>query len=159
MSEYDRRPGETALAFNPAQTADDARVIFIGQIKSPWKTRADCPKNISQARLRDKTAVLKLDAPWRPGLSGLENFSHIIVLYWMQEARRDLIVQKPHHRPAPTGVFSLRSPARPNPIAIATVRLVEMNQSTGEITIDAIDCLDGTPIVDIKPWIEAVDAL
>jgi len=158
MSENDKRPGETILAFDPAQTADDAHVVFIGKIISPWKTRTECPKNIAQARLREQTAVLELDSPWRPGLAGLEKFSHIIVLYWMQEARRDLIVQKPHHRPAPTGVFSLRSPARPNPIAIATVRLIEINQSTGRITIDAIDCLNGTPIVDIKPWFEAVDA-
>jgi len=50
MSDYDQRPGETALPFDPAETADDARVVFIGKINSPWKTRQDCPKNIAQAR-------------------------------------------------------------------------------------------------------------
>ncbi len=159
MSDYDQRPGETALPFDPAETADDARVVFIGKVISPWKTRQECPKNIAQARLREQVAILELDEPWREGLRGLERFSHVIVLYWMQEAQRNLIVQKPHHRPEPTGVFSLRSPARPNPIAIATSRIIEINQSAGRITIDAIDCLDGTPLLDIKPWIEAVDAL
>ena len=159
MSDYDQRPGEVALSFDPAKTANDASVVFIGKVLSPWKTRRDCPKNIAQARLRDQEAVLELDECWRDGLRGLEGFTHVIVLYWMQEARRNLIVQKPHHRPEPTGVFSLRSPARPNPIAIATSRVIRIDQNTGRITIDAIDCVNGTPLLDIKPWIKAVDAL
>ncbi len=157
MSKYDKRTNETALDFDPAQTADDASVIFIGKINSPWKTRAQCPKNIAQAREREQIATLEISKPWRLGLNGLDRSSHLILLYWMQEARRDLIVQQPHHRPEPTGVFSLRSPARPNPIAISTVRLIEFNQDTGIVTIDAIDCLDGTPLLDIKPWFETVD--
>lgn len=159
MSNYDQRSGEIALDFDPAKTANDANVVFIGKISSPWETRAQCPRNIAQARLRNEPAALELDAPWRPGLSGLEEHSHILVLYWMQQARRDLIVQCPRHRIEPTGVFSLRSPARPNPIAIATVRIIDLDQNTGRITIDAIDCLNNTPLVDIKPWIATVDAL
>jgi len=157
MSKYDKRTNETVLDFDPAQTADDACVVFIGKINSPWKTREQCPKNIAQAREREQIATLEIDPPWRSGLNGLDRSSHLILLYWMQEARRDLIVQQPHHRPEPTGVFSLRSPARPNPIAISTVRLIEFNQDTGIVTIDAIDCLDGTPLLDIKPWFETVD--
>lgn len=157
MSDYDKRAGETALAFDPAQTADDASIVFIGKISSPWETRADCPKNIARARERQQTATLEIAQPYRAGLSGLKAGSHIIVLYWMHDAHRNLIVQKPHHRPEPTGVFALRSPARPNPIALSTVRIVEIDHTTGSITIDAIDCLNGTALVDIKPWIEAVD--
>ncbi len=157
MPNYDKRPSEIALDFDPAQTANDGNVVFIGKIRSPWKTRAECPKNVVQARLRNQVATLEVDPPWRLGLDGVERYSHLILLYWMQEARRDLIVLTPHHRPEPTGVFSLRAPARPNPIAISTVRLIEVNQDTGILTIDAIDCLDGTPLVDIKPWFETVD--
>ncbi len=157
MTDYDKRLFETALDFDPAQTADDASVVFIGKIKSPWQTREECPKNIAQAREREQIATLEVDLPWRPGLDGVERYFHLILLYWMQEARRDLIVLKPRHRPDPTGVFSLRAPARPNPIAISTVRLLEVNQDTGIVTIDAIDCLDGTPLLDIKPWFETVD--
>jgi tRNA (adenine37-N6)-methyltransferase len=157
MSDYDKRTNEIALDFDPAQTADDASVVFIGKIKSPWKTREECPKNIAQARLREQVATLEVDPPWRLGLDGVDRYSHLILLYWMQEARRDLIVLKPRHRPDPTGVFSLRSPARPNPIAISTVRLIEANPNTGILTIDAIDCLNGTPLVDIKPWFESID--
>jgi tRNA-Thr(GGU) m(6)t(6)A37 methyltransferase TsaA len=133
--------------------------IFIGKIRSPWKSRSECPKNMATARELGQTATIEIDEAFRAGLDGLKKFTHAIVLYWMHEARRDLIVQKPHHKPEPVGVFALRSPARPNPIALATARILEVDQVTGQITIDAIDCVDGTPLVDIKPWIGSLDEL
>ena len=157
MSDTEQRTGEVALPFDPTETADDASVIFIGNIRSSWKTRAECPKNMAQARERGRAATIEIDKACRPGLNGLKKFSHAIVIYWMQEARRDLIVLKPNHKPDPTGVFALRSPVRPNPIAIATVRIVDVDQAAGRITIDAIDCLDCTPLLDIKPWFETLD--
>ncbi len=159
MSDTEQRTGEVALPFDPSETADDASLIFIGKIRSSWKTRAECPKNMVQARDRGRTATIEIDKACRAGLNGLRKFSHAIVLYWMQEARRDLIVQKPKHKPEPTGVFALRSPVRPNPIAIATVRIVDVDQTAGRITIDAIDCLDCTPLLDIKPWFETLDVV
>lgn len=159
MSKTEQRSGEIALAADPAKTANDAAVIFIGVISSPWKVRADCPKNLRQARERGKTAIIKLENAFRAGLSGLEEYSHAIVLYWMHEARRDLIVQAPRHRPKPTGVFSLRSPVRPNPVALAVVRILKVDPAAGTVAIDAIDCLDGTPVLDIKPWIDTVDVV
>jgi len=159
MTHREERPGDIALPFDPSKTADDGAVVFIGRIRSPWKTKDDCPRNLTQARERGIPATVELDEAWRPGLKGLRNSSHIIVLYWMGEARRDLIVQAPRHRTEPTGVFALRSPARPNPIALATVRLLDIDQSAGRLTIDAIDCLDGTPLVDIKPRIETIDGI
>ena len=111
------------------------------------------------ARERGEPAALEIDPVYRAGLVGLEKFSHIIVLYWMHEARRDLIVQSPAHLKAPRGVFALRSPVRPNPIALAVVRLVSMNPSTGHVEIDGIDCVDGTPLIDIKPYLPGVDAV
>jgi tRNA (adenine37-N6)-methyltransferase len=56
-------------------------------------------------------------------------------------------------------VFGLRSPLRPNPIALAVVRLLGIDAATGRIEIDAIDCLDGTPLLDIKPYLPSVDAV
>ena len=158
MAGFEKRPGEIALDFDPAETAADGRVMFIGAISSPWKSRVECPKNIRQARERGQFAVVTIDDPWRPGLKGLEEGAQIILLYWMHEARRDLIVQTPRHRSEPVGVFSLRSPVRPNPIAMATVSVLELNIENGSIKIDAIDCIDGTPLLDIKPWIGTVDA-
>lgn len=157
MDNYDQRSGEVRLPFDPTETATDAAVVFIGKIHSPWKTRADCPRNIRQARERAQPAILEIDEAWRQGLLGFEKQEHAIVLYWMQQSRRDLIIQQPRHHDEPVGVFALRSPARPNPIAIATVRILSVNQSAGLIEIDAIDCLDGTALLDIKPWLENVD--
>ncbi|MGI9483055.1 MAG: tRNA (N6-threonylcarbamoyladenosine(37)-N6)-methyltransferase TrmO [Hyphomicrobiales bacterium] len=157
MNNFEKRPGEIALDFDPAEMAEDAKVVFIGTIRTPWKTRDECPKNLRQARERGVEAVIEVGAAWRAGLSGLEEVGHLVVLYWMHEARRDLIVQAPRHREEPAGVFSLRSPARPNPIAIATVKVLELDKQNGRIAIDAIDCLDGTPLIDIKPWLERVD--
>ncbi|MCF6197942.1 MAG: tRNA (N6-threonylcarbamoyladenosine(37)-N6)-methyltransferase TrmO [Hyphomicrobiaceae bacterium] len=158
-----QRQGEIALPFDPAETAKDAAVVFIGLIRSPWESRKKCPKNMAQARERGQSASIELDEVWRAGLDGLEKYQAAIVLYWMDKARRDLIVQSPNnrhksrHKPGPRGVFSLRSPVRPNPVAIATVRILDIDKQTGKITIDAIDCLDGTPLIDIKPWIGDID--
>jgi tRNA (Thr-GGU) A37 N-methylase len=75
----------------------------------------------------------------------------------MHAARRDLIVQSPAHRDGPTGTFALRSPARPNPIALADVRLLAIEAEGGHLTVDAIDAFDGTPVLDVKPWLASVD--
>ena len=153
------RPGEIALPFDPAARAGDAHVVFIGRIRTSWASRADAPKNPREARERGETAHIELDEPYRAGLDGLERFSHAIVLYWMHQARRDLIVQSPKHSPVPRGVFGLRSPLRPNPVALAVVRLLSIDVSAARIEIDAIDCLDGTPLLDIKPYLPSVDSV
>lgn len=75
----------------------------------------------------------------------------------MADAARDLIVQAPSHRPVPQGVFALRSPARPNPVALAVVRLLAVDPVTGILRFDAMDAFDGTPLLDIKPWLATVD--
>ena len=157
MNDYDQRPGEVRLPFDPAETAADASVTFLGRIRSPWKYRSECPKNMLQARDLRRSARLEIDAVWRPGLEGLQEHEFAIVLYWMDRSRRDIIVQRPRHRIDPVGVFGLRSPARPNPIALAVVRVIAIDQAAGTVEIDAIDCLDGTPLLDIKPWLRTVD--
>lgn len=159
MTDRKPRPGEIALPFDPAKTANDGSVVFIGRIRSPWKTRAECPRNMEQARESGQAASIEIDDVWRPGLDGLQKFTHAVLLYWMQEARRDLIVQCPRRRIDPAGVFALRSPARPNPIALATVRIVSVDKPAGRIAIDAIDCLDGTPLLDIKPWSDVIEGI
>lgn len=158
MTHDSARDGELRLPFDPAQRPGDVHIVFIGHIETPWRTRSDCPKNLRQARERARPgARLVVDAPWRQGLGGLEGVTHLIALYWMHEARRDLIVQAPRHRDAPAGVFALRSPVRPNPIASAVVAVRHLDMAAGTIDIDAIDCMNGTPLVDIKPWLPTVD--
>ena len=163
MSSHDEqvREGEITLPFNPAEREGGPRCVFIGHVESPWKTRADCPRNIALARERmreeGRTAALRIAEPYRPGLRTLAQYEHLIVLYWMHEAARHIIIQRPRHMPGPRGVFSLRSPARPNPIAMSTVRLLDVDEKRGVLRIDAIDCLNGTPLIDIRPWHPNVD--
>ena len=152
-----QRPGEVALDFDPASREADASLVFIGRLQTPWPSRSDCPKNLRQARERGGGAAIVLDPEWRAGLTELTPGGHAIVLYWMDEARRDLIIQKPRHRETAAGVFAIRSPVRPNPIGFAVVHIMEIDQSAGRIEIDAIDARNGTPVIDIKPWLQGVD--
>jgi tRNA (adenine37-N6)-methyltransferase len=147
---------ETAAIPPPAEV--DAGVVFIGRIRTPFRTRADCPRNVRIAREGDGSAVIEVDAAYRVGLDGLERYSHVVVLYWMDEAERDLLVQHPRHASGPRGVFSIRSPARPNPIAMAVARLIGLDAGAGTLTIEQLDCRDGTPLLDIKPYFPSIDS-
>lgn len=147
------REGETALPADPA-AAPDAGVVFIGHIRSPW-ARGNCPRNISKARAEHPEAWIELNPEWEPALAGLAVGQPVLLLYWMNHARRDLLTQMPAHADEARGTFSLRSPNRPNPVAAATVRITALDGS--RIGIDAIDCFDGTPLIDIKPWHDTID--
>ena len=110
------------------------------------------------ARETGQPAVLTIDPLYRSGLQGLERASHVIILSWLHHAPRNLIVQKPRHAAEAKGVFGLRSPARPNPVGLHVARLVGLDIATGRIDLDAIDVLDGTPVIDIKPYFASTDA-
>jgi len=137
------RPGEVAAAL-PAQA--DAGLFFIGTIRTPWHTRAECPKRGSPD---GPICTIEVDERWRLALTGLAAHPRVQVLYWMDRARRDLVVQAPRRTGKIIGTFALRSPVRPNPIASAVVDLVAVNGTTVEVR--GLDCLDGTPLVDLKP--------
>lgn len=153
------REGEAQMPVDPASLPGDAQVLFIGKIRSPWKDRAECPKNMGAARDAGKAATILIDEPYRQGLDGLERASHVVILTWLQHAPRDLIVQKPRHASVTSGVFALRSPARPNPVGLHVARLLSIDIPSGTLEIDAIDALDGTPVIDLKPYLPSVDAI
>jgi len=157
MKRDDIRPGEIALPFDPAGREPDAGIVFIGQAQTPWSERSGCPRNMGQARERGKPAVITIDAEWRAGLAGLAANDWIQVFVWADKARRDLIVQSPRHRNEPVGVFALRSPVRPNPILLSLTRIAAIDRDAGKIEVDALDCLNGSPVVDIKPFIASAD--
>jgi tRNA-Thr(GGU) m(6)t(6)A37 methyltransferase TsaA len=150
-SESGMRPGEVALEL-PA--GFDAGVYFIGRIRTPFKTRDDCPKGIAAS---DAVGRVELDPRYAAGLRDLDLYSHAILLYWMDRARRDLIEQVPAHLGHPRGTFALRSPVRPNPIAVAVVEILGIEGTT--LTVRSIDCLDGTPLLDIKPYFASIDSV
>ena len=157
MSE--QREGEIELPFDPAETAADAKVTFIGRVRSPWTDRAVCPKNMAAARERGRPATVEVEAAYRDGLDGLENASHVVILTWLDRAPRNLLVQKPRHAETARGTFALRSPARPNPIGLHVARLLEIDVPGGVLHLEGIDVLDGTPLVDIKPYFASTDSI
>jgi tRNA-Thr(GGU) m(6)t(6)A37 methyltransferase TsaA len=149
------RPGEVALPFDPGTRAD-ATVAFLGRIRTPW-SEGNCPRNLRRARETGQGATVEVDADWRAGLAGLAEGQWVVLLYWMHAARRDLILQAPHDTDGLRGSFAVRSPIRPNPVSLAAVRITALDAAAGRIGIDAIDCFDGTPLIDIKPWVPTVD--
>ena len=145
-------PGEVTVEL-PAQT--DAGLYFIGRIRTPWTQRADCPKNAGEAMARQQVCTVEIDPPFRPALQGLEGTTHLWLLYFMDQAPRNLVRQVPRRSGTAHGTFALRSPARPNPIALSAVRLLGIDGGT--LTVIGPDCLDGTPLLDIKPYFASTD--
>jgi len=137
------RPGETST---PLPERQDAHLVFIGRIRTPFASRDQCPR---QGRQDGPLCRVEIEAPWQPALIGIEAFEQLDLLYWMHEARRDLLTQTPRNG-ATTGTFALRSPVRPNPIALSRVKLEGVED--GVLLVRGLDCLDGTPLVDIKPY-------
>ena len=90
-------------------------------------------------------------------LLGVESCSHLLVLYWMDKSRRDLVLQVPRHYGEARGTFALRSPARPNPIATSAVSLLQVCDC--RLSVVGLDCLDGTPLIDIKPYFASTDSI
>ena len=146
----DVRPGEVAVDL---PDSFDAGVYFIGRIRTPFKTREECPRNTAQS---EATGRVELDPRYAAGLEDLGLYSHVILLYWMDRARRDLVRQVPAHLGSPRGTFALRSPVRPNPIALAVVELLGIEGTT--LTVRKVDCIDGTPLLDIKPYYASNDS-
>jgi tRNA-Thr(GGU) m(6)t(6)A37 methyltransferase TsaA len=137
------RPGEIAV---PLPDHSDAAVYFIGRIRTPWYTRRDCPR---RGDLNGPVCSIEVDERWIEALAGIEIHPRIQVLYWMHEARRDLVLQRPGSSGQAYGTFALRSPVRANPIASSVVALVA--RSGAVLTVRGMDCLDGTPLIDLKP--------
>jgi len=144
-------PGEVATEL-PEKF--DASLYFIGRIRTPWKQRKDCPKN---ARESDAVCTIELDSRWADALKDVESCSHLVVLYWMDKSRRDIVLQVPRHYGVQRGTFALRSPARPNPIAMSVVRLVGVEGP--KLSVVGLDCLDNTPLLDLKPYFASTDSV
>lgn len=137
------RPHERAVV-PPADF--DAGLWFIGRIRTPWTGRGDCPHRGDPQAGPD--CRIELFDPWEPALTGIERHEHLQILYWMDRARRDLVLQNPKFGDSATGTFALRSPVRPNPVASSVVRLLSVDGPV--LTVRGLDCLDGTPLIDIK---------
>jgi len=150
-TDFGARDGEVAVELPPNY---DAGLYYIGRIHTPWRHRSDCPKN---ARESDAVCTVELDPRWQQALKDVESCSHLVLLYWMHNSPRDLVLQVPSHQGVQRGTFALRSPARPNPIAMSVAKLqgIEGNK----LSVIGLDCMDGTPLLDIKPYFASTDSV
>lgn len=108
--------------------------------------------------------LLQIDLPYRDGLKQLDSFSHVMVFWWADQMDREdrrgiLTAELPYAPGVEVGVFACRSEYRPNPIAVTTTSILNVNQETGEVLIPWIDAFDGTPIIDLKPYIPICDRI
>jgi tRNA-Thr(GGU) m(6)t(6)A37 methyltransferase TsaA len=125
----------------------------IGTIRTPYKDRA--PRQPDPDAEGDFMIVV--DDRWKEGLFRLEKHEYINVLFFLDRSSRDVPQRiTPHGSVDPAGVFASRSPVRPNPIGLSTVRIKRVSGNT--IHTSGIDALDRTPLIDIKPYIEAIDS-
>ena len=112
---------------------------------------------------KDGECSLALDIKYAPALEGLEDFSHVQVLWWFDGCDNDasrsvLSNRKPYtHGPETLGTFATRSPQRPNPIAVTTAQIIWLDKENARIGLAFIDALDGTPVLDLKPYTPSLD--
>ena len=128
----------------------------IGTLHTPFRTLADCPRNTRQLQPAPMCRAV-VAAEFVPGLSGLEGFSHLILLYWLHQAGPPSLRFKPPFDDQERGVFATRAPRRPNPIGIAVVAF-DGFEGVDTLLVRYLDCLDGTPLLDIKPDLPTTDA-
>lgn len=126
----------------------------IGEINTPYKTVEDCPFFSS---FTNDEAKLKIYKDFELGLKALDEVSHIIVIYWLHKANREeLLISNPHDNEL-RGVFAMRSQHRPNTLGVSIVKILDIEENI--ITVDGLDCLNGTTLIDIKPYDASSEAI
>ena len=126
----------------------------IGVIRSPYQQRGDAPR---QGRLSDNEISLEIYPQFAAALKDVTRCSHLIVLYWGDRANRGTLQSRTPFSKVPVGVFSSRSPNRPNPIAFCVADLIR--QEGNCLIVRGVDALDGSPLLDIKAYAPAIDCL
>jgi tRNA-Thr(GGU) m(6)t(6)A37 methyltransferase TsaA len=125
----------------------------IGTIRTPFTTLADMP--IQPSGANEVNGEIVLEPQYEEGLRDLDGFSHIILLYHFHRSKGYRLTVTPFLDTVDRGLFSTRAPRRPNPIGLSVVRLVRIDGFT--LHGQGVDMLDGTPLLDIKPWVPAFD--
>jgi len=126
----------------------------IGFVSSPYKEPGQVPKGLGAKHEAD--GVLKILPEFAAGLTDIEGFSHLVVLWEFDRSKGFELLGTPPSDNRPHGVFATRSPRRPNPIGLTIVELLRLEG--GELQVRGVDMLDGTPILDIKPLMSGVAA-
>ncbi|HWY70389.1 MAG TPA: tRNA (N6-threonylcarbamoyladenosine(37)-N6)-methyltransferase TrmO [Terriglobales bacterium] len=124
----------------------------IGFVRSPYQNTSEVPKG--PGAKHDADGVLDILSEFEPGLTDIEGFSHLIVLWEFDRSRDFELFASPPFDTRPHGVFATRSPRRPNPIGLTVVELRRRNGV--ELHVNGVDMIDNTPILDIKPYLSSV---
>lgn len=132
----------------------DVPLTIIGTVRSPWKTTEGMP--IQPTGAKGIQGRIDICEEFRPGLTDLAGFSRIILIYLFHESKGYDLMVTPFLDTRPHGVFATRAPRRPSQIGLSVVRLRTVDDSGLEIS--DIDILDGTPVLDIKPYIPDIDS-
>ena len=129
-------------------------VSAIGVIHSPHKQPAGVP--VQAALAAGVTGTVEVFPEYAAGLRDLDGFERIWLLYWFDRVKAAEMTVKPYLDTAERGLFATRAPSRPNPIGLSAVRLMRLEGNT--LYVDGVDILDGTPLLDIKPYVPRFDA-
>jgi tRNA (adenine37-N6)-methyltransferase len=124
----------------------------IGYVHSPYKQTSEIPRGLGARH--DAEGTLEILRDFEPGLADIEGFSHLYILWVFDRAEGYDLVSRPPTDDRPHGVFASRSPRRPNPIALTVVELLRRDGAT--LRVRGVDMLDGTPILDIKPYLSSI---
>jgi tRNA-Thr(GGU) m(6)t(6)A37 methyltransferase TsaA len=113
---------------------------------------------------KEGSYLLKIDKPYRPALKQMDQFSHVMVFWWADkmdtEGHRNIMTTELPYAPGiEAGVFACRAEYRPNPIAVTTMLVLDVNIDSGIVTLPWIDAYDGTPILDLKPYLPISDRI
>lgn len=123
----------------------------IGMIHSPYKSKEECPP-----QGKEEVCWIEIFEQYAEGLKDIDGFSHLILLYWLHQSQDfNLLVQTPWDS-EPHGVFATRSPNRPNALGFSVVELIERDRN--RLKVKGLDALEGTPLIDIKPYLPEIDA-
>lgn len=126
----------------------------IGKICSPYKESTDIP--IQGTFKSDVEAWIELKDKYTDGLKDLDEFSHAIILYYFHKSQREQIKGRPFLEQDKHGIFAIRSPHRPNHIGLSIVKIKKIEANKMYFT--QVDVLDGTPVLDIKPYVKYFDS-
>ena len=126
----------------------------IGFVSSPYQNPSEVPKGLGAKH--DTDGILKILPEFEPGLADIQGFSHLIVIWEFDRSQGFELTATPPSDNRTHGVFATRSPLRPNPIALTTVEL--LRRDGANLHVRGVDMLDGTPILDIKPYLSSIPA-
>lgn len=126
----------------------------IGAVRSPYKETAQIPKGLGAEHQAE--GILEILPQYEAGLTDIEGFSHLFVVWVFDRSSGYELLGTPPSDNRPHGVFATRSPRRPNPIGLTVVRLLRRDGCN--LHVRGVDMLDGTPILDVKPYLSSIPA-